>query len=139
MMKHKIWIVVAVSMLSGWMLSGQTSSNVAGTVLTGTIKSATGHPLEGMVVTARAEGKTIKTTVFTDEQGQYFFPPLEKGAYEVWAQAVGFETARANVRLDGARTPNDFSMKTLEDFSRQLSGPEWLASDRKSTRLNSSH
>jgi streptogramin lyase len=99
----------------------------------GTIKSATGQPLEGLVVTARAAGKTIKTTVFTDQQGQYFFPPLEKGAYQVWAQAVGFETSRANVRLDGVRTQNDFSMKTLDDFSRQLSGPEWLASLPAST------
>src|SRR5436190_6231167 len=135
MTKHKAFLVVAVGVLAGLIsvLSAQSPSNTAGVVLTGTIKSATGQPLEGMLVTARGEGKTIKTTVFTDERGQYFFPPLEKGSYEMWAQAVGFETARATIRADGARTQNDFSMKKLEDFSRQLSGPEWLASLPAST------
>ena len=130
MTKHKLFIVVAVCTLAGLVhaLSAQSPSTTNGSVLMGTIKSATGQPLEGMVVTARGDGKTIKTTVFTDEQGQYFFPPLERGSYEVWAQAVGFETARANVRLDATRAQHDFSMTTLADFSRQLSGPEWLAS-----------
>jgi streptogramin lyase len=135
MTTHKLFIAVAVGVLAGLIgvLSAQSPSTTAGVVLTGTVKSATGQPLEGMLVTARGEGKTIKTTVFTDERGQYFFPPLEKGSYEMWAQAVGFETARATVRADGAYTQNDFSMKTLEDFSRQLSGPEWLASLPTST------
>ena len=130
MTKHKLFLVVAIGIFVGLMhaLSAQRPATMTGTVLTGTIKSATGQPLEGMLVTARAEGKTIKTTVFADAQGQYYFPPLEKGAYEVWAQQVGFATARANVRLDGARARHDFTMSVLEDFSRQLSGPEWLAS-----------
>jgi len=130
MTKHNVFVVVAVSTLVGLMhaLSAQSPSTMTGTVLMGTITSATGQPLEGMLVTARQDGKTIKTTVFTDEQGQYYFPPLERGSYELWAQAVGFETARANVRLASGRAQHDFSMTALEDFSRQLSGPEWLAS-----------
>src|SRR3990172_945198 len=128
MTKHRLFIVVAVCTLAGLVhaLSAQSPSTTNGSVLMGTITSATGQPLEGMVVTARGDGKTIKTTVFTDARGQYFFPPLERGSYEVWAQAVGFETARANVRLDATRAQHDFSMTTLADFSRQLSGPEWL-------------
>lgn len=132
MTKHRLFMVVAVGILVGvvgWMqLSAQTPATATGTVLMGTITSATGQPLEGMLITARAEGKTIKTTVFTDEQGQYYFPPLEKGNYEVWAQQVGFATNRANVRLDATRTRHDLTMSALEDFSLQLSGPEWLAS-----------
>jgi streptogramin lyase len=127
-MKHKLTIAVAVSLLSGMMLSAQSPAPVAGTVLTGTVKSPSGQPLEGMVISARQQGKTIKTSVFTDEQGLYFFPSMEKGTYDVWAQAVGFNTARASVQLDGASTRRDFGMTTLADFSLQLSGAEWLAS-----------
>ena len=132
MIKHKLFVVVAVSILTGVMYAlsaaPQSSSGVTGTVLMGTIKSATGQPLEGILITARGDMRTIKTTVFTDEQGQYYFPPLERGSYELWAQAVRFETARANVRLESGRAQRDFTMNALEDFSRQLSGPEWLAS-----------
>jgi virginiamycin B lyase len=135
MTKYKLFAIVAIGILVGLtqVPSAQTPAS-NGTVLMGVVKSPTGQPLEGMLVTARKEGSTMKTTVFTDEQGQYVFPALEKGAYNVWTQAVGFETNRANVALDAARAQQDFSMKTLADFSRQLSGPEWLASLPASTR-----
>src|SRR5262245_9121844 len=127
MTRYRVFGVVAVSLLVVGAalhgLSAQAPSGSAGTILAGTIKSATGQPLEGMLVTAREAGKTMKTTVFTDEQGQYFFPPQAAGSYDVWAQAVTFETNKATVALSGARATHDFTMKTLEDFSRQLSGP----------------
>lgn len=132
MKRHSLFVLlIAAGLVIGWMRAPAAqgpSGNAAGTVLTGTIQSSTGEPLGGMVVTAAAEGKTMKTSVFTDEQGQYFFPPLAAGSYEVWAQAVGFATSRANVELSGRATRHDFSMVTLEDFSIQLSGAEWLAS-----------
>ena len=46
---------------------------------------------------AKEDGKTITTSVFTDEEGRYYFPPLAKGHYHVWAQAVGFEAGLAQV------------------------------------------
>ena len=53
--------------------------------LWGTVTTITGELLEGVPVSARALGKTVTTSVFTDEKGQYFFPPLgapfEKGKY----------------------------------------------------------
>src|SRR6185295_5736529 len=67
--------------------------------LSGTIKSADGQPLEGITVSAKQLGSTITTTVFTDEQGRYVFPPASTGSYKLWAQAIGFETARAEVSL----------------------------------------
>ena len=62
--------------------------------LWGTALSPSGEPMEGVAVSARAEGRTTTTSVYTDEQGQYFFPslapPFEAGTYQVWAQAVGY-------------------------------------------------
>jgi virginiamycin B lyase len=56
-------------------------------ILTGSIASATGQKLEGVQVSAKKEGSTITTSVYSDENGDYFFPPLADGKYQVWAQA----------------------------------------------------
>src|ERR1700739_4741274 len=62
-------------------------------ILSGLIKSSAGESLGGVTVSAKPEGGTITTTVFTDEHGNYYSPPLPEGKYRVWAQAVSFETA----------------------------------------------
>jgi streptogramin lyase len=100
--------------------------------LTGSIRSADGKPLEGVTVSAKRDGTTITTTVFTDEQGMYVFPALSptfsEGTYNVWAQAIGYGTARAGVTLEKSKpATQDFTMKPLGDFSRQLSSAEWMA------------
>ena len=58
--------------------------------LGGTITSASGEKIGGMTVSAKPEGGTITTTVFTDDTGDYYFPPLPTGKYRVWAQALSF-------------------------------------------------
>ena len=63
-------------------------------VLNGAISSAAGEKLDGVTVSAKKEGSTITTSVYTDESGNYYFPPLPAGKYSVWAQALSFETAR---------------------------------------------
>ncbi len=107
-------------------VGAQTSS--PGTTLSGTIRDAGGAALEGGAVSARSMDKTFTTSVYTDEQGEYFFPKLESGQYRVWAQAKGYETARVKLTLDSTpHTSQAFTLKTLEDFAIQLSGSEWLA------------
>ncbi len=99
------------------------------TRLKGAVKSSDGRPLEGIAVSARASGKTYTTTVFTDEEGKYYFPAMPRGGYRLWAQAVGFETARASLDLGAYPDLRQvFTLNRLEDFSRQLSGSEWVAS-----------
>ena len=95
--------------------------------LTGAVKSADGERLEGVIVSARQNGRTVTTSVFTDTQGKYFFPPLEAGHYRVWAQAAGFETARAEQDIS-REMQQDFTLKPYKDFGRQLTGAEWIAS-----------
>ncbi len=96
-------------------------------ILTGTIKSAAGEKLGGVTISAKADGQTITTTVFSDENGSYYFPALPSGQYDVWAQADTFETARGKVNLTS--TPHqDFTLKPLKDFERQLTGDQILAS-----------
>jgi streptogramin lyase len=96
-------------------------------LLAGTVKSDSGEKMGGVTVSAKAEGKTITTSVFTDQQGDYYFPPMPAGQYEVWAQADTFATARANINLTSTRH-QDFVLKPIKDFQRQLTGDQLLAS-----------
>ena len=50
----------------------------------------------------RATDQTFTTSVYTDDKGEYVFPNLPHGDYKVWAQAVGFSTARMDLTLGGA-------------------------------------
>src|SRR3990172_2814140 len=79
-----------------------------GAILTGTIRTATGQPMEGVTVSVRAEGTSYTTSVFTDEEGVYVFPPLSSGTYRAWAQAVGFATSRTQAALAGPPLSPEF-------------------------------
>jgi len=98
-----------------------------GSLLTGSIKSSAGAKMGGVTVSAKAEGSSITTSVFTDEEGAYYFPPMAAGQYQVWAQADGFDTARGNVDLTGTKH-QDFVMKAMKDIGKQLTGDQLLAS-----------
>src|SRR5215831_12190095 len=101
----------------------------ADALLTGSIASAAGEKMGGVTVSAKAEGSPITTSVYTDETGAYYFPPLPEGKYRVWAQAIKFQTAKANVELSKTNR-QDFVLQTVannEDWIRQLPGDEFLA------------
>ena len=102
------------------------AAQAADAVLSGTIKSADGAALGGVTVSARADGANIVTSVFTDEAGNYYFPAMAEGKYKVWAQAITFDTGRGDVTLGGAKR-QDFALKPLKDFVRQLPGDMVLA------------
>jgi streptogramin lyase len=116
----------------------------ADALLSGTISSAAGEKMGGVAVAAKADGTTITTSVYTDETGSYYFPPLPPGKYRVWAQALSFETAKGEVEIS-ANKRADFTLKPMTDFDRQwrqLPGdammaalPEESDADRKLKRV----
>ena len=129
MARIKVLLVVLVALLILLELPGLPTVSSAQTGLSGKVKSSDGEWLEGVVVSARAGGQSFTTSVYTDQKGYYHFPPLDSGHYRIWAQAVGFQAGRAQVNLsDDEKIQQDFTMPTLEDFSKQLSGAEWLTS-----------
>lgn len=110
-------------------------------LLSGTVTSTSGEKMGGVTVSAKAEGQSITTTVYTDEAGAYYFPPLPPGAYRVRAQALSFATANGTVDLTAARH-QDFVMTPMPDFVRQLPGdlliaalPEETAEDLHMKRI----
>src|ERR1700674_3967101 len=120
--------VAAVVLLTGYPIASQTSA-VPSTGLAGTVNGADGMPMEGVAVSAKAEGVTITTSVWTNQDGVYTFPQLDAGSYHVWAQAVGFDRPVAqDVVTSGKATRQDFTLKPIQNFERQLSTPEWLES-----------
>ena len=119
--------VVWAALIAIASLAALVPARVDAGVLTGTITSSTGERMAGVTVSAKGVGAPVTTSVFTDQQGDYHFPPLPAGKYRVWAQALTFATARGEVDLD-AVTQQDLSLRPLEDFVRQLPGDVLLAS-----------
>src|SRR5438552_13663378 len=95
-----------------------TAAQAADQLLTGAISSRAGQKLSGVTVSAKAEGSTITTSVYTDETGSYYFPPLAAGKYKVWAQALGFEAAKTEVDLAATKQQN-LSLAAMTDQERR--------------------
>src|SRR5215470_241214 len=116
-------------------------ANAADAILSGTITSSAGEKLGGVTVSAKPVGGTVTTTVFTDASGDYYFPPLPAGKYRLWAQAISFQTAKADVDLATTRKQG-FVLTPTKDFVRQLPGnvmlsalPEETEQDKRMKRL----
>ena len=113
--------LAAVVFLTAHLRASQKSA-VPSTGLAGTVTGADGTPMEGVAVSAKAEGVTMTTSVWTDHDGAYTFPQLEAGSYHVWAQAVGFDRPVAqDVITSGKTTQQNFTLKPIQNFERQLS------------------
>jgi hypothetical protein len=96
-----------------------TGTQAADQLLTGVISSSGGQKLDGVTVSAKMEGATITTSVYTDESGNYYFPPLPAGKYRIWAQALGFETTRDSFDLS-ARQQRDLVLRPITDPERKI-------------------
>ncbi len=125
-------------------LLAASAAHAADQLLSGAITSHSGRKLEGVTVSAKLEGSTITTSVYTDTAGNYFFPPLPAGKYRVWAQALGFEASKGSVDLSTARRA-DFTLQEMtgpERRFRQLPGemmvaalPEASADDARAKKI----
>src|SRR5436190_23069456 len=92
-----------------------SASLAADHLLSGAVTSVAGEKLAGVTVSAKAQGSTITTSVYTDEQGAYHFPPLPAGKYQVWAQALAFDVARSEVDLSAPRRQS-LTLAAITDF-----------------------
>lgn len=144
-MKNRLALVAAMLVATGMLAQRDAYSQAipgpsgvpGGAVLTGTIRSGDGKAMEGVTVSARTAGSRITTSVYTDAEGVYIFPPLANGDYRVWAQTVGYSTGHAEAPLNGSGVVRrDFSLKTapIGEITRQMSGADWFASLPESTQ-----
>jgi len=96
-----------------------TGASAADVVLSGAISSPSGEKLGGVTVSAKQDGTTITTSVYTDETGNYYFPPLPAGKYSIWAQALSFETTKGAVDLSASKHQN-LVLQPMTDLERQI-------------------
>ncbi len=98
----------------------------------GTVTTVDGKPMEGATVSVRGQGEPYVTTVFTNDHGVYVFPTLGSNTkYSLWAQAQGFQTAKTDA-MPGKQVAA-LQLKPLKDFSKQLTGVEWMNSFPENT------
>jgi streptogramin lyase len=125
-MKHK-GVVLAGLLAALVSTTMYVPAYAADAILSGTIAGSGGDKMGGVTVSAKATGSTITTTVYTDDSGAYYFPPLPEGHYRVWAQALSFGTGNAQVDLK-ANVAQNFTLNPLKDYVRQLPGDVFLGS-----------
>src|SRR5215469_9402174 len=65
----------------------------------GTVRDATGGVISGAKVTVRGIDTNVQTSALTNEQGNYSFPDLRSGNYEVFASVMGFRPAKSDALL----------------------------------------
>src|ERR1700686_1085078 len=90
-------------------LQAAPAQKPAAAVLAGRVSSDAEGAMEGVLVRAKGEGKTISITVVTDHEGRYSFPAkrLTPGKYNIDIRAVGYDLANsvsAEVAAGAART-----------------------------------
>lgn len=69
--------------------------------IVGTVQDGSGAVLPGVTVTATLQGSGVVTSVVTNTSGQYVFPALRVGQYELAAELEGFRRAvRRDVGLN---------------------------------------
>jgi streptogramin lyase len=103
-----------------------------GVALSGRVVSDEEGPMEGVVVTARAEGSTISISAVTDDKGRYNFPEarLPSGDYLLKIRALGYElVGPGGVDVRGGVTAGaDIRVRETKNLAAQLTNAEWLAS-----------
>jgi len=126
----KLALIRIASLVSLSFLLSMPDAAHADALLTGTVTGAGGEKMGGVTVSAKAEKSTITTSVYTDESGNYYFPPLPNGKYKMWAQALKFYRADGDVVLNQKTAKRNFVLREIqnkEEWIRQLPGDELLA------------
>jgi virginiamycin B lyase len=91
-------------------------------VITGTVRTPDGSSLYGILVSAKGENEKYTTSVFTDDQGVYEFPPSPFGSYRVSVGTLWSET----VNLTSSGAVQDFIVEMGPGFMNQTTGVSWF-------------
>src|SRR5712691_5230469 len=93
---------------------GPIFSQTTSTSILGTVTDATGAVVVGAKVTVLQMGTGLRREALTSSGGDYSFPLLDVGDYEVTAEAAGFKTeTRTKITLE-------VNQKARVDFTLQV-------------------
>lgn len=115
-MKDRLIICLAALVLIG-VASVPTYAALTGTI-TGKIDDNTGNPIPGVTVTLTSTAIQGEKQDFTNENGEFRFPDLPPGSYEVKAEMMGLQTVEkkdVQVKINAtARVPMVMQVATVE-------------------------
>jgi virginiamycin B lyase len=122
-------LLAAIAVLAGAAPNLARPDDVA---LTGQVTSVEEGAMEGVVVSAKQDGATIRISVVTDAQGHYGFPAakLAPGHYVLSIRAAGYDLdgfGAIDVAGGGAAHA-DLKLKKTEHLADQLTNADWMAS-----------
>jgi virginiamycin B lyase len=113
-------------------LRAAAAQKLAPVALAGRVSSDAEGAMEGVLVRAKGEGKTISITVVTDHEGRFAFPAnrLAPGKFNIDIRAIGYELAApASVQVAAGVTNHaDLKLVKTKDLVPQLTSAEWLES-----------
>lgn len=103
----------------------------------GSVGTVGGDPLEGIGVQLISDLTAIRTTVYTNENGEYEFPVLDEGTYTLRiARPLEFQPyVQESVQIQGGTELPEIALERVSDGEflpstpevvAQLSGVEWL-------------
>jgi trimeric autotransporter adhesin len=93
-----------------WLLAGLVATGLFAAEHHGTVKSG-GLPIPGATVTATQGDKKLVTT--TGDQGEYSFPNIADGAWNVRVETLGFGAQTKEVGVGVVDVPQDWDLKLL--------------------------
>ena len=131
-MRMKFILLAVIFAFSGGIAHGAPSQKAPAVALTGRVSSEAEGAMEGVLVRAKGEGKTISVTVVTDRLGRYSFPAnrLAPGKFNIDMRAVGYDLGGpVSVEVTaGATAHADLKLVKTKDLISQLTSSEWLMS-----------
>ena len=145
MRTRRQWAVRALGLLAGcglviglmtWSPTAAQRSPLRGGAH-GLVRSASGVLLEGIGVQLIADKTAMRTTVYTNNEGSYEFPPLDAGTYTLrvalpreyqpWAkQAVQIQGATQFGEITLERVSKSDLLPPEPEILSQLTGAEWM-------------
>ena len=100
--------------------------------LSGQVSSVEEGPMEGVLVSAKKNGSTMRVTVVSDNQGHFRFPStkLEPGHYAMAIRAVGYDLDGPTEIDVSAQQPATVDIKLIKtaNLAKQLTNAEWIES-----------
>ncbi len=111
-MRSTYWLAVfLISVLASGPAMSAWGQYTTGTI-TGTVTDATGAVVPGVTVTLKSQDTSETRTYKTGPVGDYVFPALAPGKYDLTLAAPGFEQATTTVTASSSQTvPQNFSLK----------------------------
>jgi streptogramin lyase len=120
----------ALALMSGHFSSPAAAQRAA--ALAGQVTSSEEGPMEGVIVSAKADGSTITVSVLSNAEGRYSFPAdrLAPGRYSLQIRAAGYdlEGPKTTEVAAGQPTAADIKLRKTKNLSKQLTNAEWMMS-----------